>query len=103
MKNVRQGQFTSQSRTQEMTSHDRNFGQLEIGVVFQYHGQTYRKETDDSAIMLRWVSGQDLIDEVISHRFFAEIVIQIPVSEDENASITDESGGESGNAVDRTE
>jgi hypothetical protein len=84
LKNVRKGQFTSQSKTQDMTSHDRNFGQLKIGAVFQYQGQTYRKESENSAMMLRWANGDDELSEHVSHRFFAEIVVQISDSEDES-------------------
>ena len=66
-----------------MTSEDRMFGELEIGAVFLYHGQTYRKETEKCAIMLRWAHEEEVITERVAHRFFEEIVIELPESEDE--------------------
>ena len=70
------------NRIKDMTSEDRNFGDLKIGAVFLYHGQTYRKETEDSAVMLRWAHEDEQIIERIAHRFFEEIIIQLPESED---------------------
>lgn len=68
-----------------MTSQDRNFGELKIGAVFLYHGQTYRKESEDSAVMLRWADEDLVINEHVSHRFFAEIIIQLPEADDKRA------------------
>lgn len=66
-----------------MTSQDRSFGELKIGAVFLYHGQTYRKESENSAVMLRWVHEEDIITERVSHRFFEEIIIQLPEPDEE--------------------
>ena len=60
-----------------MDSKNSNFGKLKIGEVFEYHGQTYQKESEDSALMLQWVTGEEVSEEMVMHRFFAEIVVQI--------------------------
>ena len=73
------------NRIKDMTSEDRIFGDLEIGAVFLYHGQTYRKETANSAVMLRWAHEEVAITEHIAHRFFEEIVIELPESEEDES------------------
>ena len=60
-----------------MASKKCNFGQLKVGAEFQYHGQTYRKEAENLAVMLRWVTGEDVVGERVTHRFFSEIVVEV--------------------------
>ncbi len=64
-----------------------DFGQLKLGAEFQYHGQTYRKEAENSAVMLRWVTGEEVVGERVTHRFFAEIVVDVEVSEPDDGSV----------------
>ena len=66
-----------------MDSQNCDFGKLDVGTVFTYHDQTYRKETDDLAVMLKWVTGEEVVEERILHRFFAEIVVQVPGESEE--------------------
>ncbi len=81
-----------------MDSYDCDFGQLKIGAVFRYHNQSYRKEGELSATILRWADGEELKGERVSHRFYPEIVVQISDSEDENTSRTDQGDKKTGNS-----
>jgi hypothetical protein len=59
------------------------FGQLEIDAPFFYDDQFYRKESELSALLVRWASGREEITERVSHRFFPEIVVELPDDTDE--------------------
>jgi hypothetical protein len=59
------------------------FGQLDIDDLFLYSDQLYRKESELSAVLIRWANGQLEITECVSHRFFPEIVVELPDGDDE--------------------
>ena len=67
-----------------MASRKCDFGDLQIGAEFQYHGQTYRKEAENVAVMLRWVTGEDVVSERVTHRFFSEIVVEVSEPDDDS-------------------
>ncbi len=53
------------------------FGELGLGELFLYHGQTYKKESEAFAQLLKWPCGETL-DEYVSHYFEPQIVV-IPI------------------------
>jgi hypothetical protein len=59
------------------------FGHLEIDALFLYHEQLYRKESELSALLIRWASSDQEITELVSHRFFPEIIVELPDDSDE--------------------
>ena len=67
-----------------MASKKCDFGQLKIGAEFQYSGQTYRKESEDIAVMLRWVTGEEVNGERVTHRFFSEIIVEVSDPDDDS-------------------
>ena len=71
-------QSLSQVKTIPGGPRECEFGQLQVGDVFLYHNQVYRKESELSAILMRWMPCAEELSEVISHRFFPEIVVNTP-------------------------
>lgn len=59
-----------------MHSETRQFGELAIGELFVYRDQLYRKESENSAELLRWIDGEE-VTEYVSHRFFPELVVTL--------------------------
>ena len=53
------------------------FGRLRVGETFNYRDQVYRKDTELSAILIRWMPNAEELSEVVSHRFFPEIIVEI--------------------------
>jgi hypothetical protein len=71
-----------------MASRKSEFGQLKPGDAFLYHDQLYRKESHLSALLVRWATGGEEITERVSHRFYPEIVVDLPDDADGGKSIT---------------
>jgi hypothetical protein len=67
----------------DMPSRKCKFGQLDIDEHFLYHGQLYRKESTLSAILIRWTDGRLVTSERVSHRFYPEIVVELPADDDQ--------------------
>jgi hypothetical protein len=57
------------------------FGQLNNDDAFVYKDQLYRKDSELSAILVRWSTGVEASEERVIHRFFPEIVVELPDEE----------------------
>ena len=75
-----------QSGMSATLSRKRKFGQLEIGDVFLYDGHLYRKESELSALLMRWAGEDQEVTELVSHRFFPEIIVELPSDQDRAGS-----------------